>query len=148
MPHTFDFVVYLPNRTSVEVQVPMEVCRNLTVQGFVKLVKIELARRCDTKVKQRAIVWGKHVKVRDFQGRPVLDGEFASSSESKAGKVLLLYVSWSFACKRVFLFTLNRNSTWRKSLCLLSTRFRRFVTLFCRITGICRICTRIRYMLI
>ena len=88
------------------------------------------------------------MKVRDFQGRPVLDGKFASSSESKAGKVLLFYVSWSFACKRVFLFTLNRNSTWQKSLCLLSTRFKRFVTLFCRITGICRICTWIQYMLI
>ena len=42
IPHTFDFVVYLPNRTSVEVQIPAEVCRNLTVQGFVKLVKTEL----------------------------------------------------------------------------------------------------------
>lgn len=91
MPHTFEFVVYLPNRTSIEVRVPAEACRNLTVQGFVKLVKVEVGRSCDTKVKQRGILWGKHVVVRDFQGRPVQDGEFASSCESKAGKVLLLY---------------------------------------------------------
>jgi len=57
------------------------------------LVKMELGRSSATKVKQRGIVWGDHVEVQAFQGNRVKDGEFASSYESKSGRVLLLYVS-------------------------------------------------------
>lgn len=120
LPHSFEFVVYLPNRTSVDVRVPAEVCRSLTVQGFVKLVKMELGRSSEyskVKQKQRGIVWGDHVEIQDFHGSPIKDGEFASSYESKSGRVLLLYVSWNFALIRTCLqFTLNPNPKWQTSL--------------------------------
>lgn len=93
--HMFEFHVYLPNRTSVEVNVVGEKCANLTVQGFVRLVREELSKCSDTRVKQkqRGILWGDHVHIEDFHGKPVEDGEFALGHESKVARVLLLYVS-------------------------------------------------------
>ncbi|KAG0563617.1 hypothetical protein KC19_8G045600 [Ceratodon purpureus] len=91
----FEFHVYLPNRTSVEVKVVAEKCKNLTVQEFVRLVReVYLSKLCsDMRVrqKQREIAWGDHVHIEDFHGKPVDDGEFALGHESKAARVLLLY---------------------------------------------------------
>ena len=90
-----EFHVYLPNRTSVEIRVAGEKCAKLTVQGFVKLIKDEMSGLFDPRVKQkqRDILWGDHVHIEDFHGEPVDDCEFALGHESKAARVLLLYVS-------------------------------------------------------
>jgi hypothetical protein len=91
----FEFHVYLPNRTSVEVRVTGEQCAYLTVPAFVRLVQDAMSRSADTGAqKQREIVWGDHVRVEDFYGNRIEDRQFALKHESNAiPRVLLLYVS-------------------------------------------------------
>lgn len=88
------FEVYLPNRTSLQIQLDFDVCQDLTVQRFVALVREEHAKcGCnDAKVKekQRQIQWGSHVNIEDFEGNILEDGGLASTEECP--RVLLLQV--------------------------------------------------------
>lgn len=89
-----EFHVYLPNRASVELRLSQEKCVSLTEQEFVKLVRSE-STKCSESGKQRQVVWGDHVYIEDFEGRRVRDRQFMSCHESRTGRVLLLYVSFS-----------------------------------------------------
>lgn len=94
----YEFLVYLPNTTSVEVRVDGAICKNLKVQEFVELVRVEQSKNIDenTKLKQRDIQWKNNVFITDFQGNSVADGKgvfISLGDEFKAGKGLLLYVS-------------------------------------------------------
>ena len=69
----------------------------LMVAGFVRLVREELGRCAEEGAKQRqcGVVWGDQVHVEDSYGNPVDKvGGFTKGHESKAARVLLLFVSW------------------------------------------------------
>lgn len=94
----YEFLVYLPNATSVVVRVDAAVCKNLKVTEFVELVRKEqsLNTEANTKQKQREITWKKGVYITDFQGNALTDGRGVFPSlgdEFKAGRGLLLHVS-------------------------------------------------------
>lgn len=94
----YEFLVYLPNTTSVVVRVDATTCKNLKVTEFVELVRIEQSLNTDanTKQKQRDVTWKKGVYITDFQGNALTDGRGVFTSlgdEFKAGRGLLLHVS-------------------------------------------------------
>lgn len=98
-----EFLVYLPNATSVEVRVDGAECRNLTVQGFVDLVRVaqssQSADHARSEQKQREIQWKskENFIIKDFQGNEVPAGRpgvfLTLGEEIKAGRGLLLFVS-------------------------------------------------------
>lgn len=94
----YEFRVYLPNKTSVEMKLDFATCKNLTVQEFVERIEQSLNRGDNTKQKQRDIVWKNkgNFYITDFQGKRVPDekGIFTSlADEFKSGRGLLLHVS-------------------------------------------------------
>jgi len=101
----YEFLVYLPNTTSVVVRVDATTCKNLKVTEFVELVRNEQSSNTDanTKQKQREITWKKGVYITDFQGNAVVDGRGVFTSlgdEFKAGRGLLLHVSTVYSRSR------------------------------------------------
>lgn len=94
----YKFLIYLPNKTSVEVKLDLPTCRNISVPEFIERVRVHsTSKDDDTKQKQRVINWKNkgNFYITNFQGDRVPDekGVFLSLADDfKAGRGLLLHV--------------------------------------------------------
>lgn len=87
-----NFTVYLPNKTSVDIQIDHETCQKLDVATFIDLLRKEQRTskpRAMVKEKQRQIQWGPHIYLEDFEGNSIADGGFLPLNSRSPGILIL-----------------------------------------------------------